>query len=713
MLRDIPFKAVYRSEDDNILSEFYLPALGCAVSYDRAVGYFSAGMLSYAAEGLSALVRNDGRMRLIFGGEIDQDDTNAIILGYDMREISNKLGERFLETIEGITDALCYGRLEALSWMVASGRLDIKVALTRKGMYHEKIGVISDANGDSVIFQGSANETANALLPDFNFESINVFPSWKSEFTDHSRPYIEGFSTLWENRSKKAVVIEFPEAVRDRLVRIASRISRPPRPEVEQDLWDKWRSRGKDPQDAVGVSEPCIPVTFNGREFVLMNHQRQAMRAWKSNDCQGVLALATGAGKTITSIYGAVKIYESGKRLFLVIAVPYQNLADQWVTTLREFNISPVCCYDRASGWREHLTKCVTMYQTRAMPFVCVVVVNRTLQSDGFQRVLSQIPGELMMFIGDECHHHGSKNFAASLPKQARLRLGLSATPEHYMDHDATARLKGYYGNIVSTYGLEDALRDNVLTPYEYHIVLVDLTDEEAEEYAQLSEQISRLAARMNGENDTSSTQLEMLLFRRARLLGAAANKLIALRELLQGRVPEPMSLFYCGDGSTEEDDSGDQVRQIENVSLLLHKLGWRNSHFTSRESRTDRQAILDDFRLGFIDAMVAIRCLDEGIDVPDCRTAYILASARNPKQFIQRRGRILRKSFGKERARIYDFVVRIPEEIADGAQHERKLLAGELKRVAEFAKLAMNPGDAYHVLEPLLERYDLIHHLA
>lgn len=711
MLRDIPLKAVYRSEEDNILVDFYLPALDCAVAYDRAVGYFSAGMLSFAAEGVCALVGNGGRMRLIVGGELDEEDAEAIGKGYGLREAARKLGERYLEVIDGIADALCYRRLEALSWLVASGRLDIKVALKRKGMYHEKIGIITDANGDSVIFQGSANETVNALLPDFNFESINVFPSWRPELVDHFLPYVDGFARLWENRSRNAVVIDFPEAAKEKLVRIASGI-RPPKPEIELELWDKLRARDKEPE-ASRMSEPRVPATFSGREFALMEHQRSALGAWRANEFRGILALATGAGKTVTSIYGAVKVYERTKRLFLIVAVPFQNLADQWVSTLREFNIFAIRCYGSASEWREHLSACVTLYQTRAMQFVAVVVVNRTLQSDGFQKVIAQIPGDRMMLVGDECHHHGSEGLSASLPPQAELRLGLSATPEHYADGDATFRLTGYYGGIVFEYGLYEALRDDVLTPYEYHVIPVQLTEQEAEAYARLSEQISRLAARTGTVDGESDPQLDMLLFRRARLLGSAANKLPALRDLLRGKRPEPFTLFYCGDGAVEDEDSGEQVRQIEATSAVIYEFGWKNSHFTSRESRAERQGVLDAFRLGIIDGMVAIRCLDEGIDVPDCRTAYILASSRNPKQFIQRRGRILRKAPGKELARIYDFVVTVPDEVAEGSPYERQLLVGELKRVAEFAKLAMNAGDAYRALEPLLERYDLVHHLA
>lgn len=711
MLRDLALKAVYRTDEDNILEDFYVPCLRNTISYDRAVGFFSAGMLSYAAQGLSAFLENDGRMRLIIGGELDPLDAEAISQGYDLRAAATKLGRKIIETIDGVTDALFFRRVEALAWLIASGRLDVKVALKRRGMYHEKIGVLRDAAGDRVVFQGSANETTSALLPDFNFESINVFVSWRPELSDHFVPHIEGFERLWDNKIKNTVVLDFPEAARERLVKVA-RAARLPRPEVEIELWQKLVNRDQ-PQSST-MSEPRLPLTFNGKDFEIMPHQREALVAWRSNDLRGVLALATGAGKTITAIYGAIRIYEQAKRLFFVISVPYQNLADQWVATLREFNISAIQCYGSAAQWTHDLAQCVTLFQTRAMPFVCAVVVNRTLQSEGFRRQLSQIPGDYLFWVGDECHHHGTENLASCLPSQARFRIGLSATPEHYIDQAATARLIDFYGNVVARYGLAEALRDKVLTPYRYYLTLVDLNESESADYAEISEQISRLAVQRGAENVESSgdEQLKMLLFRRARLLGAAANKLPALRSLISDSPPTPLTLFYCGDGRTEEEDTGETVRQIEAVSALLHEHGWKSMHFTSRETRQERQQILDFFRLGLVDAMVAIRCLDEGIDVPACRTAYILASSRNPKQFIQRRGRILRRAPGKDRAEIYDFLVKVPEDTADDSPHERQLLIGEIKRVAEFARLAENAGDAFQTLAPLLDQYDLHHYL-
>lgn len=708
MFRHLALQAVYRTEDDNILDDFYIPALKVAVGYDRAVGFFSAAMLSYAAQGLSAFIEHDGKMRLIFGGELEAEDANAIRDGYDLRRLQDKFSEKVIHIIDEVADAFCYRRLEALAWMVANGNLDVKVAFKQNGMYHEKIGILTDPSGDRLVFQGSANESVNALLPDFNFESINVFPTWRSELREHFQPYIDGFDQLWSNQSKKAIVIDFPEAFKERLVKIALRAKRP-NPEIESDIWNRRReSLVEDPVQKY----PSVPLTLNGNEFAIMEHQRRALNMWRSQDWRGILALATGAGKTITALYGIARLFPNLGNMFVVIAVPYQNLADQWVSEARAFGISAVACYGGIGSWRETLSEYALLYQTGALKFVCVVVVNRTLQGTEFQSILTRVPGEKLLFIGDECHHHRASKLNSSLPKNAAMRLGLSATPERYYETAVPDDLTDYYGAVADRYSLADALRDQVLTPYDYRIVTVELTPEEAEHYEELSVEIARLAGGqgLGALEQESDDQLKLLLFKRSRLLGSAQNKLEALHVVLKRIPPQPFTLFYCGDGSVEDEDIGESIRQVEAIATTLHGLGWRSSQFTSKEPRTQRQKLLDNFKLGLIDALVAIRCLDEGIDVPACRTAFLLASSRNPRQLIQRRGRILRRAPGKESSTIYDFLVLLPTGVCQKSELERQLLAAELKRSSEFARLARNPGEAYRTVEALLKKYDLEH---
>ena len=207
---------------------------------------------------------------------------------------------------------------------------------------------------------------------------------------------------------------------------------------------------------------------------------------------------------------------------------------------------------------------------------------------------------------------------------------------------------------------------------------------------------------------------------RRARLVGSAVNKLSALHATLVNRNPTLHTLFYCSEGTVEINEDTDaeprpnttEKRQIDQVTTMLYDMSWNVSRFTSRESRRDREDILESFRLGLIDAMVAIRCLDEGIDVPACSTAYILASSRDPRQFVQRRGRILRRSPGKELAVIHDFIVVLPDDfhLSEEGEHAERLIRSELERVAEFSSMSENRSDCYKVLSPILRSYNLEH---
>ena len=714
MLRDLNLKAVYKSDEDNILEDFYFPALSVASSYDRAVGFFSASTISYAAQALTTFVQHGGRIRLILGAFTDKNDIEAVKQGYERRELSEKIGGELLGIIDEVSDDLFHNRLEALAWLVMHERLDVKVALREQGMYHDKVGIIGDANGDSVAFSGSANESTRALLPAYNYESINVFPSWREELSSYFLPHQRSFERLWADESRDTVVLDLPTAVRERLVAVAGDLNYTPSPEIERAIAQRVRDKVSAQARSVS-SAPKVPAELGGKPFKMQEHQLAALEAWRpSGDFQGVFDLATGAGKTITAIYGISKLAEAIGGLTVVIAVPYQNLADQWVDNLSQFNIYPLRCYVSRQNWLEKMRTVAHDMLMGSRNFAAIVVVNRTLKSPEFQEALKKLPGERLLWIGDECHHHSSQAYSGYLP-DARFRIGLSATPQHYLDEDRNERLNAFYGDIVYRYTLKQAIEEKVLTPYFYYPHVVELTEGEAEDFVALSEQIGRMMARKEAADQTADQKLTALLMRRARLVGSAANKLPTLNEVLSGRHPESHTLFYCGDGTVETDegdeaDAKQSLRQVEALSQTLHRAGWDVSRFTSRESRPDRERILENFRVGVIDALVAIRCLDEGIDVPACSTAYILASSRDPRQFIQRRGRILRRSPGKTSATIHDFVVVLPESQEDESQYARRLIKAELGRVAEFSNLSENRSEAYVTLADYLKRYDLEH---
>ena len=705
VLRDLNIRPVYSSDESDLLREFYVPALSASNSYDRAVGFFSAQMLSLAAQGLAALIDRRGCVRLVVGAALSPEEDLAIRDGYLRREVHEKLGQEFCEVIDDVADGLVRNRLETLSWLVAGGQLEIQVALRPQGMFHDKLGVLHDESGDSIVFQGSANETAYAVLPDFNFESISVFPSWRPALHEHFRAHKSRFDRLWNNKLKGTLVIPFPEASWEKLLAVRHGTAYP-KIAVELDIANQ-----KSTPDRL-LEQPKVPEVLADRPFAALPHQIRALRNWRASDFSGVFKHATGAGKTVSAIYGATRLWQQVGRLFLVVAVPYQNLADQWMRELRLFGWRPVPCYRARENWESILGDEISAFDSDVTHASSAVVVTRTLGSDLFKSMIQSLKAQRhLMFVGDECHHLSSKSAAEALPPHARYRLGLSATPEDQWSSERTDRLKAYFGSIVHEFGLRDALRQGVLSPYTYEVVLCELDEDEADEYIQLTGQIGRLSA---DEEQESDLQLRALLGRRSRLLAHCRDKLAKLKEIVQREPIEPLSLFYCGDGAVEGDPLEPSLRHVQAVTTVLHAAGWKASIYTAQEQLEERRRILDNFEARLIDAVVAIRCLDEGIDVPACRSAYILASSRNSRQFIQRRGRILRRAPGKKTARVVDFVVTLPA--GDSSRLDevgRRLARDELRRIVEFAKTANNLRDVYDRIKALLDEYDLSHELA
>ena len=695
MLEDLNLKFNYNSEDDNLLADFYLPVLAYAKRYDRAVGYFSAKVLEQLAIGLVHLVKSKGKMRLIIGEPLSQEEYDAVYSG-NLQKI-NDLSTEFekLVTQSEITGVQLFG------YLIAKKHLEVRFALRRRGMFHQKIGIVKDSYGTAVAFNGSANETFNALCDEINSEEITVFPSNHPSFETHGINLVKKFDELWDNEAKNTRVISLDSDIYQR-ISLA----------MDRSKLEKIYDVCLDDNEVDQIAEEClfpyqrlspeIPNNINGRSFNLYSHQIAALESWKNNGYRGIFELATGSGKTLTSLCGAVNIYQDRvkrfKKTVLIIAVPYIELAKQWLKELKHFKISPIHCFDSRAYWNDECKRKINLYLSNQLDFICLLVVNNTLKSDVFQHYIDQISTEDLIIIGDECHHHGSQNTNGALPF-CDYRLGLSATPFRSDDDDldspfpdeARIRLLKYYGNIVARYTLKDAINDGVLTPYKYYILPVYLTAPEQQEFDELSLYISRLMRiskkrKLSGEDKERLTQL---CGARSKLLGVAENKLPTLIEHLTVTTSNKIhSLFYVGEGK----DSTGESRYINLVTKALYKLDWRVARFTSQESGKERQTILSSFKENTLDALVAMKVLDEGIDIPACDTAYIMASTKNPRQYIQRRGRVLRKSDGKKFATIYDFVVLPAPGIL--SQYAELLKSSERERVIDFMNMAENYSD-------------------
>lgn len=707
-LRDLNLKSVYRTGKDDLYSHFYKKSLSVAISYDRAVGYFSSEILAMSLKGLSKLILSHGVMRLIIGHPLSNEEFEAVKHGFTLKEVISNLSERLQKIL--ISDENSHPRLELLSWLIANGNIEIKFALRRAGMYHEKIGVFRDSEGNTVVFQGSANETPHGMIASLNAESISVYKSWETEiFKAYGQEYIDGFEKLWLNEEVEVVTLDVPSSTYEKIIESTKNSDIEFRNIVNFE--DEIQSR----QRSLNTQRPFIPSKIGNNEFSIYQHQRDALASWKSNSFKGILKLATGSGKTITSIYGAVKIYEAKKKkqqqLFLIIAVPYVELAIQWIENLRLFGINAHECFDSKGTWGESFENQVNYFKAGVSDFCSAVVVNRTLTSPFFQSLINSIDSRSLMIIGDECHNHGSKNVNAALPN-AYYRIGLSATPfrsdddeiESPFPNDAKERLLSYYGDIVATYGLDDAIHDGVLTPYKYHIIPVYLSAVEQEGYEELSSKISKIMLKNQGSglNQQDRENLTRYCGQRSRLLGSAQNKLEKLSELTAHTSDEEKAhtLFYAGEGKPYRENVEEDIKVIDQVSKVLNRNGWKTSQFTGDVSRNERKLLMSAFKDKTIDALVAMKVLDEGIDVPACKTAYILASTKNPRQYVQRRGRILRKSNNKHLSTIFDFVVLPSNE----SLASKKLKLSEAERINDFALLAVNKLE----IEQLIEEHGL-----
>lgn len=670
----------YDSDSTDVLQEFYGPLLKDARRYDRAVGYFSSSTFRSCASELASFIGQGGKIRMVIGCLTQPADIVALQGGAPEIEEREKLQirreiEKYLIQLEGEDPKAA----QTFARMVASGVAEIKFAIRDRGIYHEKFGIFEDGLGIKVAFIGSLNETSAALSHGFNHESISVYQSLEPEiYAAYGRDLESRFESLWDGRAKKTRIYDLDETSLELIKKVATN-------QIDTPNHGNQRTLERLPE-----------------KFVLRDYQSEAIERWKSNKYQGILAMATGTGKTLTAI-GAIKRFRDRvKGGLVVVTVPYQNLAVQWIDALQDQGIETIAVFDSYRGWYDQVKTLLmgSLYSdTINMP--CLVCVERSFKDDRFQGLVSILKNAKQknhMLVADECHHFNGAEHITKLPEVFKFRLGLSATPYDQFDgHDDDRHLDKYFGRIVYQFSLGRAIQEGFLTKYRFHILACELDEEETAQYEELTHKIVRIAGNDDSFTPETWVKVQPLMLARSRIVGAAKNKLSKLSSHLELEGRKPFSLFYCGDGSVEE--NGERLRQIEAVSELLHSLGWRSSRITATESLQTREALLDRLKTQAIDAVVSIKVLDEGIDVPACQNAYLLASQSSDRQGIQRRGRVLRKSEGKDVANLFDFIV---VGAATDAKTFKKLAAKEIRRAYQFARDSINKAEVCNELEAL-----------
>jgi DNA phosphorothioation system restriction enzyme len=701
--KDLSLQDEYRSNRFDLIQDFYIPCLEKATVYSRAVGFFSSTSMAAAAQGLTALIRSGGKMQLIASPYLSSEDTNAIAQGLKQRE--EIIVNAVVRELEGDFEQIVKDRLASLAWLLSQGFLEIKLAvaknISKSGIYHEKLGIFSDREGNIIAFAGSANESSTALID--NFECIDVFCSWHPGVKERALRKAENFQQLWNNCTPNLEVISFPEAATRSLLRLRPEFP----PQWEPSLPTSVTKTSSEPSqeyisqvDRQLLGCPAIPPYIQVRTY-----QQQAVDNWFANKGRGTLKMATGSGKTITSLLIACELHQKFGLKALLVVCPYRHLVTQWARECQKFGLEPILAFENARKWQPELSAQLYNLSSNHKQFLTVVTTNATLMSPALQSLLLNFPRETLI-VGDEAHNLGSRQLEKSLPRNIGLRLALSATPERHFDDTGTEAILNYFGSVLQPeFTLADAIQQGALVHYLYYPILVDLTEVEAEAYVELTAKIGRVI-RMGGDEE----DLTKLLMQRSRSIGAASNKLQALRDLMRGRLDAGHTLFYCGDGSVEDEVSKESHKQLEAVVRILgSELSYRVNTYTAEVPLEEREDLRHQFETGELQGLVAIRCLDEGVDIPATQTAVILASSSNPRQFIQRRGRILRPHPHKRRATLFDMIVLPPELERESLEVERNLLRKELRRFVEFADLADNAGEARVQLLEIQSKYGLL----
>lgn len=700
-LSDLHIAKEYRNLKCDVINDFYVPILSNAVMYKRAVGFFNSAALYEMAIGLRHLVEKQGKMELIVSPRLTEEDIQSINLGYKTRE--EVIERALLRDFDEPKNKTEFRKLNLLANLIAEGILDIKVAFkinaNSAGIFHEKIGIVIDAEGNKVAFTGSMNETYSGLLQ--NYESIDVFCSWRDEDYDRVNIKENAFDNLWDNLDTAMEVIPFPKVAVERLNSYKVEKTEPLCVEIQNE---------DDSQDVFFK----IPDNVD-----LYDYQREAIESWKNNNYCGIFDMATGAGKTFTAL-GALSALSKNlnNHIAVVIVAPYQHLVEQWVEDIIQFNVKPIVAYSYpGQKWRKQFSDAVTAYNVGAIDYFCVIATNATFSLNDFQSILQKFKKNFA-FVVDEAHNFGAVKLSSLLPKKARYRLALSATIERFRDEEGTNKLRKYFGKTCISFSLKEAIQKGFLTSYYYHPVVVYLNVDEYEQYQEITKTIIRNGG-ASQENIDKNPYIEMLLIKRARIISGCKEKVPKLVEVMKPYRTDNYILVYCGATKYDNDSSDlkddDEVRQIEEVNKrLYYELGMKVHKFTSEENKEERDEIKRMFASGTeLQVITAIKCLDEGVNIPSIKKAFILASSTNPKEYIQRRGRVLRRAKGKEYAEIFDFITlpRPLEEVQFCSEEELScdlsLVRKEFLRMIDFAETARNPFEIDKLKEDIQNAYN------
>lgn len=696
-LRELDILPAYETlEGEDPVSSFYIPALRESISYDRSVGYFSSASLALAARGIAGLIANQGGMRLIVSPHLAKEDIeqirSATTSEFEAVELSMAAA---LGDVDMLADEIARDHVRALGWMLAKGDLDMRVAyivdeqgeIEESQLFHQKVGIMRDSQGAALSFSGSINETASGWL--FNSEEFKVFKSWDDGQEQFFESDEKKFECLWHNEHPRVRTFKPDGAFCKKLVSIGEGF------ELEHSALSRYASREK--------------VT----RISLFSYQCEAFAKWREVGGSMLFEMATGTGKTRTALACVQDLLITKGRVVCVVATPQSTLSRQWAQEVEalglKFDLTVFA--DSSSGtskeWAADVRAGICRIAVGRADSMIVFTTHKSASNCRLAQAFEHVPDSVSLcFVGDEVHGLGSKQFRCALLDSYKYRIGLSATPSRWFDDEGSGVIRSYFGDQSYEFTIRQAQEtinpltgQTFLCPYEYHLECVSLDSEEADEYAELSRRISRLS--FSSDSDAEE-RLERLLMKRANIKKDAMAKLGRFGSLLREIDHKNLIVFTS-------------PRRIDEVEAILSSQCIAAKRFTKDQGTrpcrefdglSERDYLIRSFKHGSLQALVAIKCLDEGIDIPQAQTAVLLSSSTNPREYVQRVGRVIRRSQGKEKAYIYDFVV-VPDwdrlkALGDIAL-ERKLFKQELVRIEDMRRNALNSTDVLIQVRDLL----------
>ena len=662
-LKDLDIKKSYIScGDENIAKSFLVPALRHTKLYQRSVGFFSSSVFEPILDGVVALARNGGRIQLIASPRLNEEDIQAITLGYEKRDaiIQNAFTRDFIAEVEGFDEI----RLQVLIDLIAKGTLDIRIAVTDTvGIYHDKLGILEDFNGNVVVFYGSANSSASGYQK--NYEKIRTVKSWIEADAESIADEQEEFRSLWDGTNPFVKVYPYRESAKANLLTVLER-----------------------KQSGSGAKSNA-PIQ-------LRDYQKEAITAWVNNDYHGFYVMATGTGKTWTAIFSAKELLEKHPAM-VVICAPYKHLVRQWaddvVKTFPDAKLIMVSSEN--PQWEQQINHEVIRKKYNPNNQIIIISTIASFKMDRFMSALRKSKDDKLLIV-DEAHRFSDR--PEELKNDFKYMLGLSATPFSGTSAQKGMELMEFFGGQVFNLPIEVALERGFLVPYYYHPIYVYATEDEEGKFRYHTQ---RILSCFKNNRCINPDLLVKSLRNRLRVISMAEAKQTQIDEIINRISERDHFVVYCGDGRLFDNNSGEELRHIQSVKRVLTAHGFKSSQFTATENMAVRMELVDAFNKGEISAMAAIRCLDEGINIPSIKSALILSSNDDYREFVQRRGRILRKYNNKAFANIYDVIVLPAHDMQGWAKIE-------LRRFHEYARLALNWADLELELQSQLAMYGL-----